>query len=556
MPLDPLLTERLARLKSLRERWDELSPDQKQRVEAVSRQLQDELAQYIEGERQSEAAPLPPRTLGDFATRTALPSGGRYVSEFIEALTSPAQTLRGVKGLVTPSVERVESGEDPGPAGLRVSPSPEQAALAERLKERYGSLEALGTTAYEDPVGFLGDLSSLLGLGTGALKVGASVAPKIGGLGRAASVAGKAARLTDPLYLPAKGAMKVGRLVVGPPAKIGAAAIGAGTGAGTEAVIVATKSGKKFRDVMRGKVSVIEVAEDVRKAVGELRRKRAAAYQKALKEVKKVDTKIDLDPIKGSIDSELEKFRVNRVDGELDFNVSAITDTGQKEIARAVQLLENWPDKSVLGVDALKRRLADMRLNSNSGQVRAFIAPLERAVRKSLDTIPGYKKMTREYRIATEVIETIDREFSLSQKPGTTIRSLSNALNQNNEYRQILLKTLDEMGETQLVEEVAGLAFRSTAPRGIMRPLAAGTLVYGIGKGNLEALRGLTLTLPRFMGEVLYGISGVRRGLASVGRAIPGYPGAIAYRPLTIDLEPEEQLKQELANLMPAGPGP
>ena len=514
-------------LRELASRGDEMSPAEQEQFNEILQAMPPPSV---------EDRSLPPKTLGGFASNI-LPSAGRLATDIGSAIAHPVETAKGVAGLLT----------RPPMAGPRAGElNPQQEALIEFVRGRYGSPEALGATVYNDPVGFLADVSSVLSGGAGVLKGAASIAPKIGGVSRAAGIASKAARATDPVGTVVRGGVKVAKIPLNIGFKFTGAAIGAATGSGTEAVRIAVvKNTKRFQAAMRGQRSILQVADDVRDAVQELRRKRGAVYREQLKKLKSSKAKIDLAPVRAKIDAKLADFRVKRVKSkskkaqkQFDFSSSAIGDKAQREIARAVDLIDNWEDTSVLGVDALKRRLGDFY--SDSGQSRAFVASLEKEVRKTLDGVPGYKKMTSQYAAATGVIDLFDKELSLSQQAGTTVRKLSNALNQNNNFRQVLLEALDDASGTGLIEEIAGSTFQSIAPRGIMRPLIGGSLIYSIGTGALESIPAVTLTSPRAMGELLTAISAVRRGAATIGRTIPGYPGALAYRPLTIDLEDPE----------------
>lgn len=76
--------------------------------------------------------------------------------------------------------------------------------LADTYKQRYGGLENIGNTLYNDPAGVALDASMVLG-GAGALA-------KAGKLGKTANVFSKAAKYTDPLTYAGKATSKVGSM--------------------------------------------------------------------------------------------------------------------------------------------------------------------------------------------------------------------------------------------------------------------------------------------------------------------------------------------------------
>lgn len=68
--------------------------------------------------------------------------------------------------------------------------------IGQSYKDRYGGFDEIARTAYFDPVGTLADVSAVAGAVGGAAK--------LGGLGKASSVAGKVSRATDPLRIAGK----------------------------------------------------------------------------------------------------------------------------------------------------------------------------------------------------------------------------------------------------------------------------------------------------------------------------------------------------------------
>ena len=69
-------------------------------------------------------------------------------------------------------------------------------AIGQSYKDRYGGWDEIARTAYFDPAGTLADVSATAGVVGGAAK--------LGGLGKASSVANKVSRATDPLMVAGK----------------------------------------------------------------------------------------------------------------------------------------------------------------------------------------------------------------------------------------------------------------------------------------------------------------------------------------------------------------
>jgi len=133
-----------------------------------------------------------PRSVGGFFGNVAS-SGGNFLKSIFDTVTNPVQTVKGLGSLGLGALEKLVPGEQEHEKYADT--------LGEHFKERYGGLENVGKTLYQDPVGFLADLSTVAG-GAGALLKGAGTVSKVGSLGRGGEIATKVSGVTDPLLLP------------------------------------------------------------------------------------------------------------------------------------------------------------------------------------------------------------------------------------------------------------------------------------------------------------------------------------------------------------------
>lgn len=137
--------------------------------------------------------------------------GGNLVSAF----TSPVQTLHSIDDVVDGYLAKI-----PG-----IHTGERQTAMADAMtkhfKDRYGSVDGIKKTAYEDPVGFAADLSSVIAPFSGAAGLAGKVADAAGlaktasVLGKVGEVGGAMAEASNPLNIvkgAAKGAAKVAEL--------------------------------------------------------------------------------------------------------------------------------------------------------------------------------------------------------------------------------------------------------------------------------------------------------------------------------------------------------
>lgn len=122
------------------------------------------------------------RSLDEFG-QNIIASGGRFIGDTASAILNPVQTVKGIISLV----------KDP-------------MVLVNYYKDRYG--KDLAQTLYEDPVGVLADLSTLVG-GAGAVLKGVDAVSDIGRLGKVADVVSDVGRAIDPLTIAGKGVQKI-----------------------------------------------------------------------------------------------------------------------------------------------------------------------------------------------------------------------------------------------------------------------------------------------------------------------------------------------------------
>jgi hypothetical protein len=146
-----------------------------------------------------------PKSLGGFASNL-WESGKGVASDLASVVTSPWETAKNLGKLTAGAVQLAIPGEQ----GYEAYPK----AVAEQYKERYGGLDNITDTLYNDPLGALSDVGSLVGGGAGLLRATAKtagVANKVAKSGKVAGAVAKAekaadaatrvANYTDPLSL-------------------------------------------------------------------------------------------------------------------------------------------------------------------------------------------------------------------------------------------------------------------------------------------------------------------------------------------------------------------
>jgi hypothetical protein len=476
---------------------DKDSVELAQKVLSKYPEYQDRVAQPVEGKQEP--------SLGGFVGNIGK-SGGEAIKNLLTAVLHPIDTIEGAA--------KILGGAAASTFTLGHESTPQFDALITFLKDRYGSIDNLKKTAYEDPVGLLIDLSAVFDAG-GSLAGKAGDISKISELSKAGEVISKAGEITNPANIAgkaAKYALKKG-------GNVGSEVMGFVTGAGGGAVKEAFNNPSKgFYEGLRGKVSPEGIVDEAKQALGTAKENRATSYQEQLKQIKNTPTKLNLSPLKSELTKQLEKFKVKvGEDGKLNFENSTISDTADKsKIQQAFDDINRWekdPENlTAAGVDTLKRRINN--LYSPTSDVRAFTTALKKNADEILKkNVPGYEEMTKGYHEASDFIDDVTKGLSLSDRASTdtALRKLASALKQNNEFRTELVKQLEEVGGKDLTGKIAGYNLSSALPRGLFGKLVEGSTVLAAFKGltslfSPATLAALATTSPRLVGEVVAGL--------------------------------------------------
>jgi hypothetical protein len=314
--------------------------------------------------------------------------------------------------------------------------------------------------------------------------------------------------------------------------------LGLTTGAGEESISQAIQAGRTgnqaFLQNLRGDVSAMDVLDQAKDALANMRANRSQAYRQGIqttmpsaeivagKALPKAPAKLDFSPISQSLDDVIETLKVKTPTGS-QFKI------GSDELRKVEELqgiVNTWKKDPSLhtaeGLDALKQRLDALYPDSPmQKQVQRVVSSVRNTVK---DTIvaqdKNYAKTMKAYEESLSLEREIERALSLGNRSAadTAIRKLQsltrNNANTNYGYRMELAKALQEQGGQDIMPALAGQALSSFTPRG----LAGQGTALGIGAGgaltvNPMALAALPLTSPRLVGMGAYGLGRATRDI-------------------------------------------
>jgi len=339
------------------------------------------------------------RTIGGFAGNVAK-SGGRLITDTASAVLNPVDTVKNIIGLV----------KDP-------------MVLVDYYKNRYG--KDLATTLYEDPVGVLADLSTLIG-GAGAVVKGVGAVSKASGLSRAGSTLSKISRATDPLMMAGKVVKPITNLANKPVKSIGNLLSNASDNIATSGL----GSPKKLQAVKRLSDMPIQdffdkynlwdrSPESVQDAIEQVSKKRGGMIDKST-------AKVSVSNVVKSFDDEIESLR--RASGESDVALQQMSELMRRKdnFLKALTENETTPlnvsagrineSQKLVGGDVRSTAFTPGASMTGSGQGTKKAYELFR--RQTEKAVPGTQKLGREEAALIklkEIIENADARQSARQ---------------------------------------------------------------------------------------------------------------------------------------------
>jgi hypothetical protein len=445
------------------------------------------------------------------------------VASIAQTVAHPIDTAQNIGAIGKGILQKVGvlSGNDAVPAAD---------AAGKFFVDRYGGWDNISKTAHQDPVGFLMDLSAVLGGGGTLLKQAGGVAGKVG------EVAQTTGALADPLAAVARPATAaagyVGRKVL-------PEVLGVTTGAGPTAIQTAYQSGKAggeagkaFKEGLSGDAAVMAVNE-AKGALAKLREDRGVAYRDAMAKSVRGDNQV-LDFQK--IDSAIAKVEdIKKFKGE---DLSPSTKQIREDIKTQVEKWRNLPPgdfHTAEGLDALKQTVGDIWSSAQPGSPSSKISgEIYNSIKDTIvKQAPEYAKIMKGYEEASGILREIEQTLSLKKSAtiDTQLRKLQSVLrnNVNTNYgrRAELLDYLRRNGAPNLLERLSGQALSSATPRGLSRAVAGGE-----GIGALTAMAaghpvvaatlagGLAASSPALVGAGAYGLGATSRVAGQAARPL------------------------------------
>jgi archaellum component FlaC len=505
-------------------------------------------------------------------------SAGNMISGLYHAVTNPVQTVSGIldvgagalqKALPKPVVDFVNQFESNPEAAQRAVSAAN--ALGGVMKERYGSVEGIKNTIATDPVGAMGDLSTLLGGMGGMGRMTASGLRAGGatqlaqGMQKAGDIYAKASELTNPITLAGRGVSKTADMA----SALTKYGLGVKTGVGTEPITQAVKAGREgnetFLENMRGTVPMTQVLDDAKSNLAKMNLDKQAEYRSGMVNIKNDKTQLDFTGIDQAL-TDAQKYSSYK---------GKVVNKGAADVLDDIKAkVDDWKNSDPAqyhtpeGIDKLKQSIWESIEKLPNEAKTAYSAAKEvyDSVKKEISKqAPEYSRVMSDYSQATEKIKEIERALSLGNKASadTAMRKLQslmrNNVNTNYGNRLEMAKELEKAGGNEMMPALAGQALSDYMPRGIQRATTApeGLLAYTIGGLPLAAADVLASS-PRLVGEASYKYGQLANALGQATQPVTNLTGKV---PMTAQqarlaalLAAQQPPRIELNNMLPNRP--
>ena len=458
----------------------------------------------MQGPVERESMPL--LDVGSQAVTNLIPSAIKYGQDIYGAVTNPSQTLEGLAQVskaaiasVTPEVieKWIFDPEEAKKAGETAT------AIGNYYRDRYGSVENFKRSFAQDPVGVMGDVSTIFALGGGALKSAATLPGmaadgKLAALGRNISTISE---YTDPLAVTGKLAAATGAKTLGTLTGVGPATVEGAAQAGF-------KGDKNFVAGMRG-TSGTQALDNAKYNLSVMRQNRANAYRSGMVDVKNDKSVLDF----ADIDASLQKAI-----GQTTFKGQVVSKGAANQVSEAQKVVDDWKNLDPAefhtpeGMDALKQKVGDILENIPYEQknARMAVGNIYNSIKTTINAqAPTYAKVMQDYAEASDALREIEKTFSLKQggSVDTAMRKLQsvtrNNVNTNYGQRLTLAQQLEREGGRPFISMLQGEAMSGKSARGLAG-LGEGAAILSGAFVNPAFLAALPFQTPRLVGEGAY----------------------------------------------------
>ena len=416
-------------------------------------------------------------------------------------------------------------------------------AVGQYFKDRYGSIENIGKTFRQDPMGLASDVALLMAGGGGIMVKMPSSTSKVVG----------SAILNASKYAPENVALSNSAKTIrwgwdNGVAPFTSAMLGKLTSTSSDAVNVAVQSGKAggetrvlFRDFMSSRKDGMKMVSDLVDNFEQFRINNIKNGGKDWSKIANIPlTEKQLASLRKVLADLKDEAKLVMADGTVIKNASGLSEQATKVHSKIVGLIEGFLNNpqakslhTIEGLDWLKKALDNqMPSGLNVNQVGGSVVAMARGGVNNIikfdeaGQLTTYGKMMAGYEEMIFLEQLMKKELGLGNKvnAGNILRKIQQIMKQNQQsgygFRFDLLKDLDP----DMITKLGGQAFEPIMPGtglgvgGVLDPASA--IALGVGMSSL--------TSPRLMGNVALAVGDAQRLWNNYARPVTNRVGLLS----------------------------
>ena len=441
--------------------------------------------------------------------------------DVVSSVLHPIDTAQGVLDLGNATLQKVlpDAIVQMMPESTRNNPV-KLNAVVDFYKSRYTNPENFKEALATDPASVLADFSTVL---TG----GGSLASKIPALTKVGNVVASAGRIVDPLSIAVNAAPSFGKGLANVIGGTGTHTGGEGLKIAARAATEGGKMSETFLGNIFGNVPMQDFVDMAKQNISDMGARRAAAYQQGIVDISNDKSVLDFNKIDNTLANTYDKVT---------FKGKPKNDVAFTAFNKIANEINAWKDldpaeyHTPMGLDALKQRIGGIQesIPYEEKTARMVAKNLYDSVKDEItNQAPAYSKVMKDYSQASDLINNLERTFSLKQSgnPDTALRKLQSIMrnNENTNYgnRLDLFKTLEDQGRNELSSAAAGQSLSSWTPRGLANAGLTGIGSYAVGGAPL-AVPMLMAQSPKLMGLSAYGVGLLSKPVTKASKKLKG----------------------------------
>lgn len=446
-------------------------------------------------------------------------SAGKYASSAISSFAHPVDTAsligRAAHGLGQNIRDENAPRDFMAKFEAPVDDRPIANAIGEDYKRAYGGWNNIKNTIATDPVRVASDLS-----------VGLGAAGKLTGINKLT----QAGRMVDPVNIAGR---IVGPAIRGTGRVAGEVIGGLGTWTGGDSITTAARAGRAggnkltaFLNNMRGIEDQADIVPQAKAALSEMRNANYQKYLQSMNDINADPQILNFNKLESALSDANKGGTYSGLSGTgPTIKVSRAADTVRKEISRLIDDFRGQNPAeyhTAEGFDTIKRSIGDIMDNYDRGtpQYQAAKKVYDAAKQEIVKQAPKYADVMKDSQKGIETVKEIEKALSIGNKSSidTALRKLQSIMrnNANTNYgsRVRQINALNEYGQGNIMEKLAGQSLNTWMPRGLGKLVTTGAGGYALGTMNPGIAAALLTQSPRLMGEAAVKAGQAYRGIA------------------------------------------